>query len=99
MVTLEATSDYWRICYYVLETAGWTCSWCPPPGEEAPGRPKTDQLDSMWLARLTEKGLLRPSFVPPAEIRALRDYTRARTDLIQDRTRCWQRLEKLLEAR
>ena len=51
----------------------------------------------MWLARLTEKGLLRASFVPPPEIRALRDYTRARTHLTQDRTRCWQRLEKLLE--
>jgi transposase len=51
----------------------------------------------MWLARLTEKGLLRPSFVPPAEIRALRQYTRARTHLVQDRTRCFQRMEKLLE--
>jgi transposase len=56
-----------------------------------------DKLDAMWLARLTEKGLLRPSFVPPAQIRVLRQYTRARTHLVQDRTRCWQRLEKLLE--
>jgi transposase len=52
----------------------------------------------MWLARLTEWGLLRPSFVPPAPVRVLRDYTRARTDLVRDRTRCWQRLEKLLEG-
>ncbi len=52
----------------------------------------------MWLARLTEMGLLRASFVPPAAIRALRDYTRARTRLTQERTRCWQRLEKLLEG-
>src|SRR5579859_5905271 len=52
----------------------------------------------MWLARLTEWGLLRASFVPPRAIRDLRDYTRARTRLIQERTRCWQRLEKLLEA-
>ncbi len=43
------------------------------------GRPKTDKLDAMWLARLTEMGLLRPSFVPPAQIRVLRHYTRART--------------------
>jgi len=63
-----------------------------------PGRPKTDKLDAMWLARLTELGLLRPSFVPPKAIRDLRDYTRARTRLVQERTRCWQRLEKLLEA-
>src|SRR5579862_13278 len=52
----------------------------------------------MWLARLTELGLLRASFVPPKAIRDLRDYTRARTRLIQERTRCWQRLEKLLEG-
>jgi transposase len=51
----------------------------------------------MWLARLTENGLLRPSFVPPAPVRVLRHYARARTHLVQDRTRCWQRLEKLLE--
>ena len=63
-----------------------------------PGLPKTDKLDAMWLARLTEMGLLRPSFVPPAAIRALRDYTRARTRLAQERTRCFQRLEKLLEG-
>ena len=63
-----------------------------------PGRPKTDKLDAMWLARLTELGLLRAGFVPPKAIRDLRDYTRARTRLVQERTRCWQRLEKLLEG-
>ena len=62
------------------------------------GRPKTDRLDAQWLARLTEMGLLRPSFVPPAEIRALRDLTRTRLQLVHDRTREWQRLEKLLEG-
>jgi transposase len=51
----------------------------------------------VWLAKLAERGMLRPSFVPPAEIRALRDYTRLRTDLTRERTRYWQRLEKLLE--
>jgi transposase len=49
------------------------------------------------LAKLTEKGMLRPSFVPPAPIRVLRDYTRMRVDLTRDQTRHWQRLEKLLE--
>ena len=63
-----------------------------------PGRPKTDKLDAMWLARLTELGLLRASFVPPKAIRDLRDYTRARARLVHERTRCWQRLEKLLEG-
>jgi transposase len=65
--------------------------------KNVPGRPKTDKLDSMWLAKLTEKGLLRPSFVPPQQIRVLRDYTRLRVDLTAERTRHWQRLEKLLE--
>ena len=59
---------------------------------------REDKLDAQWLARLTELGLLRASFVPPKAIRDLRDYTRARTRLIQERTRCWQRLEKLLEG-
>ena len=62
-----------------------------------PGRPKTDKLDAVWLAKLTEKGLLWPSFVPPAPIRVLRDYTRLREDLIRECTRYWRRLEKLLE--
>ena len=65
--------------------------------KNVPGRPKTDKLDAVWLAKLTERGMLRPSFVPPAEIRVLRDYTRLRTDLTVERTRHWSRLEKLLE--
>src|SRR5512132_3389601 len=62
-----------------------------------PGRPKTDKLDAVWLAKLNERGMLRPSFVPPAETRQLRDYTRLRADLTQERSRHKQRLEKLLE--
>ena len=50
----------------------------------------------MWLAKLTEKGLLQPSFVPPHEIRRLRELTRLRTDLVHDKSRYWARLEKLL---
>jgi transposase len=97
-VTLESTSDYWRIWYYLLEAAGLDVQLVTASqARQLSGRPKTDRLDAMWLARLTENGLLRPSFVPPAEIRALRHYARARTHLVQDRTRCWQRLEKLLE--
>jgi transposase len=97
-VTLESTSDYWRIWFYMLEAAGLDVQLVSASQvKQLSGRPKTDKLDAMWLARLTEKGLLRPSFVPPAQIRVLRQYTRARTHLTQDRTRCWQRLEKLLE--
>jgi transposase len=97
-VTLESTSDYWRIWFYVLEEAGLDVQLVnASQARNLPGRPKTDKLDAVWLARLTERGLLRPSFVPPAEIRALRGYARARTRLTQDKTRCWGRMEKLLE--
>jgi len=97
-VTLEATSDYWRIWFYLLEAAGLDVQLVNARDvKAAPGRPKTDRLDAVWLAKLTERGMLRPSFVPPAEIRRLRDYTRLRTDLTRERARYWQRLEKLLE--
>ncbi len=96
-ITLEATSDYWRIWFYLLEAAGLDVQLVKANDvKQAPGRPKTGKLDAVWLAKLTERGMLRPSFVPPAEIRALRDYTRLRTDLTRERTRYWQRLEKLL---
>ena len=68
------------------------------PRPAARGRPKTDRLDCQWIARLAEMGLLRPWFVPPPEIRALRDLARTRLQLVRDRTREWQRLEKLLEG-
>ena len=98
MVTLEATSDYWRIWFYLLEAAGLNVQLVKAHDvKQAPGRPKTDKLDAVWLAKLTERGMLRRSFVPPAEIRNLRDYTRLRADLTRERTRYWQRLEKLLE--
>jgi transposase len=97
-VTLESTSDYWRIWFYLLEAAGLDVQLVNARDvKNAPGRPKTDKLDAVWQAKLTERGMLRPSFVPSAEIRRLRDYTRLRTDLTRERTRYWQRLEKLLE--
>lgn len=95
-VTVESTADYWRIWFYLLESAGLDVQLVNARDvKNLPGRPKTDKLDSVWLAKLTEKGLLRPSFVPPAPIRQLRDYTRLRVDLTRERTRHWQRLEKL----
>ena len=99
VVTLESTSDYWRIWFFVLEACGLAVQLVnASQARNLPGRPKTDKLDAMWLARLTEMGLLRASFVPPKAIRDLRDYTRMRTRLIQERTRCFQRMEKLLES-
>ncbi|TCO35579.1 transposase [Kribbella steppae] len=97
-VVMEATSDYWKPFYYLLEDL---------PGVEVllvnarhvktvPGR-KTDVADATWLAQLGAHGLVRGSFVPPAEIRQLRDLTRARTAITRERAREAQRLEKLLE--
>jgi transposase len=97
-VTVESTSDYWRIWFYLLEAAGLEVQLVNAREvKNVPGRPKTDRIDAVWLAKLTEKGLLRPSFVPPAATRQLRDYTRLRVDLTRERARHWQRLEKLLE--
>jgi transposase len=97
-VTLESTSDYWRIWFCLLEAAGLDVQLVRAQDvKQAPGRPKTDKLDAVWLAKLTERGMLRPSFIPPSEIRQLRDYTRLRTDLTRERTRHYSRLEKLLE--
>jgi transposase len=97
-VVLESTSDYWRPFFYLLEAAGLTV-WLVNANDvkQVSGRPKTDKLDAVWLAKLNERGMLRPSFVPPADIRRLRDYTRLRVDLTRDRTRHKQRMEKLLE--
>ena len=97
-VVVESTSDYWRPFVYLLEARGLSV-WLVNARDvkQVPGRPKTDKLDAVWLAKLNERGMLRPSFIPPAEIRQLRDYTRLRSDLTQERARHVQRLEKLLE--
>jgi transposase len=97
-VVMEATSDYWRPVFYLLEAQGFE-TWLVNAREvkHLPGRPKTDRLDAVWLAKLAERGMLRPSFVPPPAIRRLRDLTRYRADLVAVRTAEKQRVEKLLE--
>ena len=97
-VVMEATSDYWKPPFYLLEAAGLE-TWLVNAKDvkHLPGRPKTDQLDAVWLCKLAERQMLRPSFVPPPPIRVLRDLTRYRADLIRVRTAEKQRVEKLLE--
>ena len=96
-VAMEATSDYWRPVWWVLEQAGFELLLVNARDvHQLPGR-KTDVADSAWLAQLLECGLLGSSFIPPPEIRELRDLTRYRKRLVQDRTREAQRVEKVLE--
>jgi transposase len=94
---MEATGDYWKPFYYLLEDAGFELLLVNARHvKNLPGR-KTDVADATWLAQLGAHGLVRGSFVPPEPIRQLRDLTRARTALTRERSREVQRLEKLLE--
>src|SRR5215213_7654660 len=97
-VVMEATSDYWKGAFYLLEAQGFE-TWLVNARDvkHLPGRPKTDKLDSVWLCKVAERQMLRPSFVPPAPIRQLRDLTRYRVDLVGERSREKNRVEKLLE--
>ncbi len=100
-VVMEATSDYWKPVFYLLEAHGldpWLVN--ARDVKHLPGRPKTDVLDAVWLAKLAERQMLRPpSFVPPPPaVRQLRDLTRYRNDLVGGaRTAERNRVEKLLE--
>jgi transposase len=97
-VVMEATSDYWKPVFYLLEAQGldpWLVN--AKDVKHLPGRPKTDKLDAVWLCKVAERQMIRPSFVPPPQIRRLRDVTRYRIDLVGVRTAEKQRVEKLLE--
>lgn len=96
-VAMEATGSYWRPVWYVLEDAGFELRLVNARHvKQVPGR-KTDVKDAVWLAELLECGLLAGSFVPPPVIRELRDLTRYRKRLIQERTREAQRVDKVLQ--
>ncbi|HET6318055.1 MAG TPA: IS110 family transposase [Chloroflexota bacterium] len=95
-VAMESTGVYWKPVFYALEQE-FTCLLVNAAHiKQVPGR-KTDVQDCVWIAQLLEHGLLRGSFVPPAPIREVRDLTRYRKALIQDRTRVVNRLHKALE--
>src|ERR671921_527539 len=94
---MESTGVYWKPVYFLLEEQipqVWLLN--AEHLHNVPGR-KTDVADSAWIAQLLEHGLVAPSFVPPAPIRRLRDLTRHRRVLIEERTRVIQRLEKALQ--
>jgi transposase len=94
---MEATGVYWLPIWYALEDAGFVVQVVNAGHvKRLPGR-KTDVKDAEWLAQLTECGLLRPSFMPPQQIRELRDLTRYRAKLVEEQTREQQRLTKVLE--
>ena len=96
-VGLESTGVYWKPVFYLLEDRIeqlWLLN--AQHLKNVPGR-KTDVVDSAWIAQLVEHGLVRPSFVPSPPIRELRDFTRHRRVLSEERTRMVQRLEKVLQ--
>ncbi len=97
-VVMEATGDYWKPFYYLLEDLDGVEVMLvnARDAKNLPGR-KTDVSDATWLAQLGAHGLVRASFVPPQPIRELRDLTRTRTAITRERSREVQRLEKLLE--
>ncbi|MBS2547766.1 IS110 family transposase [Catenulispora sp. NL8] len=98
LVVMEATSDYWGPFFYQLEARGLKVRLVNARDvKNVPGRPKTDKLDAIWLAKLAERGMLRPSFVPGKPVRQLRGLTRLRTALTEDRSRYRNRIEKVLE--
>ena len=97
LVVMEATSDYWKPFYYLLEDGPFEVMLVNARHvKNLPGR-KTDVSDAAWLAELGAHGLVRGSFVPPEPVRQLRDLTRTRTTIVRERAREIQRLEKLLE--
>ena len=98
LAVMEATGDYWKPFYYLLEDAGFEVMLVNARHvKNLPGR-KSDVSDAAWLAQLGAHGLVRGSFVPPEPIRDLRDLTRTRTSITRERAREMQRLEKLLEG-
>jgi transposase len=98
-VTMEATGVYWRPVFHALCEAERPLEVLLVNArhvKNVPGR-KSDALDAVWLAELTECGLLRGSFIPPPQIAAIRELTRYRKKLIEQRTSELQRLAKVLE--
>lgn len=97
LVAMEATGVYWKPVYNVLEEHLACIVVNAEHIKAVPGR-KTDVKDSEWIATLAQHGLVRASFIPERPQRELREMTRLRTALVQDRVRAVNRLQKTLEA-
>jgi transposase len=95
-VAMEATGVYWKPVYYILEDGFSVMLVNPADIKRMPGR-KTDVSDCAWLAQLLDNGMLQPSFIPPREVRELRDLVRYRSSLKHDHTRIANRLHKVLQ--
>lgn len=96
LVGMESTGVYWKSIFYLLEDSMQCWLLNAEHLRNVPGK-KTDVADSAWIAQMVEHGLIRPSFVPPKPIRELRDLTRHRRALVEERTRVVERLEKVLQ--
>lgn len=96
-VVMEATGQYWKPVWYILEEAGFELMLVNARHVKMVPGHKTDVCDAAWLAELLEHGLLRGSFVPPVAIRQLRDLTRYRKRMVQAHTSECQRVQKTLE--
>lgn len=96
-VAMEATGEYWKPVYEVLEGSCTVMVANAQHVKNVPGR-KTDPEDAAWLARLVRHGLIRASFVPSRPIRELRDHTRMRRKTVEMRSRVENRVQKVLEA-
>jgi transposase len=96
LVGMEATGVYWKTVFQALEDRFECWLLNAHHLRNVPGR-KTDVKDSEWICQLVQHGLVKPSFVPPGEIRRLRDLTRLRAAQSNERARAIQRLEKVLQ--
>ncbi len=96
LVVMEATGDYWKPVFYLLEQQFEVRLVNARDVKRVPGR-KTDVKDAEWLAQLAQHGLVSASFVPPPPVRRLRDLTRQRANLVRERIRALNQLEKVLE--
>ena len=95
-VAMESTGDYWKPVFNLLEGNCEVLLVNAEHVKHVPGR-KTDVKDAEWLGELLVYGLLKPSFIPAKPQRDLRDLTRYRTKLVQERARVVNRVQKLLE--